>query len=267
MEALRPAAMAGTFYPGNTATLRGALAALLGEVQPCADARRPKAIIAPHAGYAYSGSVAARAYARLNAAAPAVTRVVLVGPAHRTPLRGLALPGARAFATPLGLVDVDGEAVAHAMRMGIPHDIGAHAFEHSLEVQLPFLQHALRGFTLVPLLVGLAGADEVAEILDALWGGPETLIVVSSDLSHFLPHDSAQKTDLQTAQAILALEGKLTPHQACGAYAVNGFLRIARRRALAPNLLDLHNSGETGGDPARVVGYGSFAFFEEQGNA
>ncbi|MDA8093424.1 MAG: AmmeMemoRadiSam system protein B [Betaproteobacteria bacterium] len=266
MDALRPAAMAGTFYPADAAALEGELAALLGAVRPYSGHHRPKAIIAPHAGYVYSGAVAAHAYAALRTAAPVVTRVVLLGPAHRVPLRGLALPGARAFATPLGLAEIDDEAMARAQHMGIPQDPGAHAFEHSLEVQLPFLQHVLGGFTVLPLLVGHARADAVAETLDALWGGPETLIVVSSDLSHFLPYHEAQEADRQTAEAILALEGNLTPDQACGAHAVNGFLQTARRRALAPNLLDLRNSGDTAGDPGRVVGYGSFAFFEDAEN-
>jgi hypothetical protein len=255
--------VAGTFYPADAAALRRDVAALLSGAAGTADSRTPKALIAPHAGYVYSGPVAARAYAHLAPLAGRVRRVVLLGPAHRVALRGLALPGAARFATPLGEIEIDAAAVAHLR--GLPQvseSARAHAAEHALEVHLPFLQATLGAFTLVPLVVGDATAAEVAEVLDALWGGDETLIVVSTDLSHDLPYRVAQQADRTTVDAMLALDPALHPTQACGAMAVNGLLLTARRRALAPVLLDLRNSADTAGGRGRVVGYASLALYE-----
>jgi AmmeMemoRadiSam system protein B len=224
----------------------------------------PKAIIAPHAGYIYSGPIAASVYTLLAPARDRVNRVVLLGPTHRVAVRGLALPGAEAFATPLGVVEIDRAAV-DALR-GLPQVVEspqAHALEHSLEVHLPFLQTVLGGFTLLPLAVGQATPQEVADVLERLWGGPETLIVVSSDLSHYLPYRNAQAVDRTTAQAILALSTDISHEQACGATPVTGLGLAARRRGLRPELLDLRNSGDTAGDHDRVVGYGSFAYYEK----
>jgi AmmeMemoRadiSam system protein B len=224
----------------------------------------PKAIIAPHAGYIYSGPIAASVYALLAPARGIIERVVLLGPTHRVAVRGLALPGVAAFATPLGTVDIDRDAV-EALRQ-LPQVVvsaEAHALEHSLEVHLPFLQAILGKFTLVPLAVGRAGRDEVAEVLQRLWGGPETLIVVSSDLSHYLPYADAQAVDRATAKAILELVADISHEQACGATPVTGLTLAARQRGLKSELIDLRNSGDTAGDRDRVVGYGAFAFYEQ----
>ena len=260
---VRPPAVAGTFYPGTSAQLRANLSTLLGSVQ-AGDDHRPKALIAPHAGYIYSGPVAASAYARLAPYRNEYSRVVLLGPAHRVRLRGLALPAATIFETPLGEIPLDQDA-AKALRQ-LPQicvSDQAHALEHSLEVHLPFLQQTLTRFTLVPLAAGEASVQEVAEVLDLLWGGDETLIVVSSDLSHYLPYSQARYVDEQTARMILGLAPSLNHEQACGATPVNGLLHVAQQRGLRPQMLDLRNSGDTAGDKDRVVGYASFAFYPD----
>ncbi|MBK7791701.1 MAG: AmmeMemoRadiSam system protein B [Betaproteobacteria bacterium] len=260
MEVLRPAAVAGFFYPGSAAALAGDVGRFVAAV-PATDEPKPKAIVVPHAGYVYSGPVAAFAYARLAAAGERIRRVVLLGPAHRVAVRGLAVPEATAFATPLGDVEVDAEAVARALALPqVCVSASAHAQEHSLEVQLPFLQVVLGEFRVVPFVVGAATADEVAAVLDLLWGGPETLIVVSTDLSHYHRYDDARAIDRGTVEQVLALTPGLDHEQACGATPLNGLLLCARRRALVPELLDLRNSGDTAGDRARVVGYAAFAF-------
>ncbi|MEO8166562.1 MAG: AmmeMemoRadiSam system protein B, partial [Betaproteobacteria bacterium] len=225
-----------------------------------------KALIAPHAGYVYSGPIAARAYACLLPYRDFYTRVILLGPAHRIPLRGLALPATTSFATPLGEIALDLDA-CKALQ-GLPQ-VGisdhAHALEHSLEVHLPFLQQTLASFMLVPLAVGEASVADVAQVLDLLWGGEETLIIVSSDLSHYLPYAEAKLHDERTSRMILGLAPQLDHAQACGATPVNGLLHAAERRGLHPHLLDLRNSGDTAGDRERVVGYASFAFYDEPG--
>jgi AmmeMemoRadiSam system protein B len=194
--------------------------------------------------------------------------VVLLGPAHRVPIRGLALPAAQHFGTPLGAVEIDEEASAVARRLPQVRDSAlAHADEHSLEVQLPFLQRVLGDFELTPLVVGDASGDMIAEVLDALWGGPETLIVVSSDLSHYHPYNEARAIDRETADLILAREPVLDHEQACGATPINGLLLAARRRGLHPTRLDLRNSGDTAGDRRRVVGYAAFGFREMASDA
>ena len=268
-HSVRAPAVAGMFYPGDQRELAQALAQMLGAAASEAPERAvPKAIIAPHAGYIYSGPIAASVYALLAPARGRITRVVLLGPTHRVAVRGLALPGVSAFATPLGMVEIDREAV-EALR-SLPQVVvsaQAHALEHSLEVHVPFLQAVLGQFTLVPLAVGHAEATEVAEVLDALWGGPETLIVVSSDLSHYLSYGDAQAVDRATAKAILDLSSDISHEQACGATPVTGLTFTARRRGLRPELLDLRNSGDTAGDKNRVVGYGAFAFYEEARDA
>jgi len=267
MDVRRPA-VAGTFYPADPAALRGAVDRLLAGVAappgPAPDApAAPKALIVPHAGYVYSGATAATAYARLARAAAGIRRVVLLGPAHRLPFSGLALPGARQFATPLGTVAVDADAVAIARELPQVVEIPlAHAGEHSLEVQLPFLQRVLPEFTLLPLVVGDATGAMVAGVLDALWGGPETLIVVSSDLSHYHAYREACALDEATAARILAFSPDLDHEQACGATPINGLLLAARRRGLRVELIDLRNSGDTAGDRHRVVGYAAFGFRE-----
>lgn len=261
MTQTRPAAVAGAFYPGNAQVLSRDLDALL-SAQPSARKPLPKAIIVPHAGYIYSGPIAASAYQGLASGRDTITRIVLLGPAHRVPVRGLALPGATQFATPLGNVTIDQAGVAALSDLAqVSISAAAHALEHSLEVQLPFLQKVLGEFSLIPLVVGDTSAEAVAEVLDRLWGGPETLIVISSDLSHYLPYAVAQRIDEHTTQMILHLQSTINHEQACGGTPVNGLLLAARQHGLKPELLDLRNSGDTAGDPERVVGYAAFAFY------
>ena len=263
---VRPAAVAGMFYPESAIVLAREVERMLAGASQ-APAARPKAIIVPHAGYVYSGPVAASIYAPLIGLRGTISRVVLLGPTHRVAVDGLALPASRAFATPLGMIPVDQHAVAAIV--DLPQVIvsdAAHAQEHSLEVQLPFLQAVLGDFSLLPLAVGQASPQAVAQVLERLWGGDETLIVVSSDLSHYLPYAQAQRIDAQTAQAIVDLDPAIDHRQACGATPVNGLLFAARAHGLHGRLIDLRNSGDTAGDKARVVGYGAFAFSEPARN-
>jgi AmmeMemoRadiSam system protein B len=259
----RPPAVAGLFYPGDRATLSRTLSQMLAISRP-AHAVAPKALIAPHAGYIYSGPIAASAYALLAPARATIKRVVLLGPTHRVAVRGLALPSVGRFATPLGAVEIDSEAVAALKKLPqVVVSDPAHALEHSLEVHLPFLQTVLEDFKLVPLAVGDAHPSEVAQVIETLWGGPETLIVVSSDLSHYLPYDDARNVDRDTTDAILALRSDIDHEQACGATPVCGLALAAKRHHVKPELVDLRNSGDTAGDRDRVVGYASFAFYPE----
>jgi AmmeMemoRadiSam system protein B len=265
MHHVREAAVAGAFYPWHRVSLSEEVASLLAvaSVQTDGVIQSPKALIVPHAGYVYSGATAALAYAQLGSARSTIRRVVLLGPVHRVPVRGLALANASAFATPLGEVQVDDAAIGRISSLPqVVSSPAAHELEHSLEVQLPFLQTVLDDFKLVPLAVGDATAQEVAQVLEALWGGPETLIVISSDLSHFLPYPQAQAVDGETVQRILALDGPLTHAQACGGTPINGLLLAARQHHLTPHLLGLCNSGDTAGDKQRVVGYTAIAFTE-----
>lgn len=258
---VRQAAVAGTFYPGDAAILAQTVRRMLSEARP-ADIQ-PKALIAPHAGYIYSGPIAASAYATLLPLHAKIRRVVLLGPVHRVWVQSLALPGSDSFETPLGTIPLDRDAI-QAIR-DLPQvevNPAAHAIEHSLEVHLPFLQTVLDDFSLIPLAVGSASANEVAEILEKLWGGDETLIVVSSDLSHYLPYSTAQEIDRETVQHILELDTNLVGEQACGAHALNGLLLAARHKGLSAKLLDLRNSGDTAGDKHRVVGYAAIAMVE-----
>ncbi len=260
MSSVRNPAVAGQFYPNDPRELRAMVRDYL-NAAPAAGAV-PKAIIAPHAGYVYSGPVAASVYARLKPAHGVITHVVLLGPAHRVGFRGLALSSADYFLTPLGRIAVDQEAVKKIS--GLPQ-VGvmdaAHAQEHSLEVHLPFLQEVLDEFSLAPIVVGDAAPAEVGEALDLLWGGPETLIVISSDLSHFHEYATAQKLDNATSRAIeqLRLEDIDYDH-ACGCNPVNGLLYVARRMGLKAKTIDLRNSGDTAGSRDCVVGYGAYTF-------
>lgn len=260
MTTIRAPAVAGSFYPGDSALLRemvsGMLAAHPGGTAP------PKAIIVPHAGYIYSGPVAASAYSQVMSGRDTIRRVVLLGPSHRIPFHGLATSSAGGFTTPLGVVTVDQSAVRLLAALSQVHVLDqAHAWEHSLEVQLPFLQLALGDFTLVPLVVGEASAQEVSEVLTLLWDGIETLIVVSSDLSHYHDYATAMAMDRATSNAISALETRgIDAEHACGSKAVNGLLEAARQHGLRGETLDLRNSGDTAGPRNRVVGYGAYAF-------
>ena len=259
MTAVRPAAVAGSFYPGPRRTLEASVDRML--QVPQRREGRPKALVAPHAGYVYSGPIAASAYAQLREPLP--TRVVLLGPAHFELVRGLALPACDALETPLGTIPVDAAGVAALAGLRcVVQSAAAHRREHSLEVQLPFLQRVLPQFSLVPLAVGHASDDEEAQVLDALWGGPETLIVISTDLSHYLPYAEARQIDGETARAVVACDPQLASEQACGSVGLRGFLQVAKRRGLRAELLDLRNSGDTAGDKGSVVGYGAFAFYE-----
>ena len=260
MRTIRKPAVAGLFYPADAAHCGAAVRKYLRVAR--SDAPVPKALLSPHAGFVYSGPIAASAYAPLAAAAPRITRVVLLGPSHRVPFAGLALSGAEAFATPLGEIPLDGTAAGRLERLPQVRLLDeAHAMEHSLEVQLPFLQAVVGDFRLVPLVVGDASSGDVAEVLDELWGGTETLLVVSSDLSHYHDYDSANRLDSETSAAITRLDATIGPERACGCRALNGLLRVARRRGLEARLLDLRNSGDTAGDRRRVVGYGAYAFY------
>ncbi|MCK2088739.1 AmmeMemoRadiSam system protein B [Thauera aromatica] len=262
---IRPAAVAGLFYPRDERVLRTQLAELLATAVPLEAAPIPKALIVPHAGYIYSGAVAASAYTSLAPLRERIRRVVLLGPTHRMAVRGFALPAAQVFATPLGEAPLSqADWLALQARADVHVDDRPHALEHCLEVQLPFLQVMLERFEIVPLLVGDAPAAAVAELLEALWGGPETLIVVSSDLSHYHPYREAQWTDRATVEAVLTLRDGIDHEQACGATPINGLLLAARRHHLHPQLLDLRNSGDTAGDRARVVGYTSIAFSDTE---
>jgi hypothetical protein len=260
----RPPAVAGLFYPADPHRLRADVARLLAEAPRAAPSGRPKAIIAPHAGYSYSGPVAAAAFVALEAGVHTISRVVLIGPAHHVPFRGIAIPVAESFETPLGRVPLDCNALAAIT--GLPAVRAAdapHAPEHALEVELPFLQALLPRFTAVPLLVGDAHPKEVAAVLDRLWGGPETIVVVSSDLSHFHDYEAARRRDAETAAAI---EGgawsALGPGDACGYLAIAGLLAQTTRRGLTSQQLALCNSGDTSGRRDRVVGYGAWLFMD-----
>jgi hypothetical protein len=261
MRRVRPPAVAGSFYPGDAVELAAAVRGYLAAA-PKTNGPTFKAAIVPHAGYIYSGPVAATAYARLAALRGVVRRVVLIGPAHYLPISGLAASGAVAFATPLGEVAVDRAAI-DGLR-DLPQVVirdDAHDPEHSLEVQLPFLQTVLADFAIVPLLVGAAGYDEVRAVLERLWGGPETLILISSDLSHYHDYGRARQLDADTASAILALDGDaIGEERACGRIPIGGLLQVARAKGLTATSVDLRNSGDTAGPRSHVVGYGSFLF-------
>jgi hypothetical protein len=253
--------VAGTFYPEEASVLSAAVRAYVDAAEP-PDLPAPKALVVPHAGFVYSGPVAGSAYALLAVHAEVISRVVLLGPSHRVPFRGLACSGAASFLTPLGTVDVHRAACETVA--DLPQ---VRAFEtpfegeHCLEVQLPFLQVVLADFHIVPFLVGEATTDEVAEVLERLWGGEETLILVSSDLSHHLPYERARETDAATTRAIEALRPEdIGYDQACGRNPLNGLLREAKRHGLEAVTLDLRNSGDTAGPRSQVVGYGAWAF-------
>lgn len=260
MASTRLPAVAGAFYPSDARALRQAVSDFLASVEGTGTV--PKAIIVPHAGYVYSGPIAATAYARIVPARDRITRVVLLGPAHRVWLEGLALPDADGFVSPLGVVPLDKDAMARVI--DLPHvcvSKAAHAQEHSLEVHLPFLQVVLDSFTLVPFVVGKASPQAVGDVLEALWGGPETLIVVSSDLSHYLDYQSARAMDEATSKAIEALKPEhIRSEQACGRIPVGGLLHVARKKGLRAQTIDLRNSGDTAGPKGEVVGYGAYVF-------
>jgi MEMO1 family protein len=264
MNAVRPAAVAGMFYPGDARALAAEVDDLLGGAEaPAPRLGYPKALIVPHAGYIYSGGVAARAYDELANARGSVRRVVLLGPTHRVAVRGLAVPSAQAFATPLGQVRIDREAIA-SLR-DLPQVVvsdAAHAMEHSLEVQLPFLQEVLGDFALAPFAVGQASVQQVAEVLERLWGGGETVIILSTDMSHYHRYEQARAIDGATIERIARFATDIDHEEACGATPLNGLLFTAKNRSLSLKLLAACNSGDTAGGKDRVVGYSSFGLYE-----
>ena len=263
MTMIREPAVAGSFYPGDARELGRTVDFLLDEAESGA-AAAPKALIVPHAGYIYSGPVAAAAYARLRPFRDRYRRVVLLGPCHRIPVQGLALSSADVFRTPLGDVPLDKAAIAALDLPRVRVFDDTHVYEHSLEVHLPFLQAVLGKFTLVPIVVGNTRPERVADVLEALWGGAETLIVISSDLSHYLSYDNARMLDGHTCQAIEDLEIRGIDHEsACGATPIGGLLIAAKRHGMKVKTLDLRNSGDTAGDRSHVVGYGSWEFVEQ----
>jgi AmmeMemoRadiSam system protein B/AmmeMemoRadiSam system protein A len=264
MASVRPAAVAGMFYSGDPGALSAELDELFGGVEQLAPRLGfPKALIVPHAGYLYSGPVAARAFDELAPGRGIVRRVVLLGPVHRVPVRGLAVPAAEFFDTPLGRIAVDRKAIEdlRALPQVVISD-PAHAAEHALEVQLPFLQKVLGEFRIVPFAVGVAGVEEVAEVIERLWGGAETVIVISTDLSHYHSYEQARKIDGSTVARIASFATDLDHDEACGATPLNGFLYFSRKRNLSIRLLAACNSGDTAGGKGQVVGYSAFALHE-----
>jgi AmmeMemoRadiSam system protein B/AmmeMemoRadiSam system protein A len=264
MAAVRPAAVAGMFYPGNARALADEVDELLGGAEALAPrVGFPKALIVPHAGYIYSGAVAAGAYDAVRPARGIVRRVILLGPVHRVAVRGLATTSDEAFATPLGSIPIDCQALASLKDLPqVVTSDAAHALEHSLEVQLPFLQKTLGAFSLVPFAVGQASVAEVAQVIERLWGGPETLIVISTDLSHYHAYDEARRIDGNTISRITGFATDLDHDEACGATPLNGLLQIAKTRNLSLKLLAACNSGDTAGGRDRVVGYSAFGLYE-----
>jgi len=264
MNAIRKPAVAGQFYPDTAIELGANLDTYLADADK-GDARVPKALIAPHAGFIYSGPIAATAYTRLEPVKDVIKRVVLLGPCHRVAVQGLALSSADAFATPLGEIPIDAALRDRALPFPQVEVFDpTHEMEHSLEVHLPFLQRVLDDFTLLPIVVGQASPESVAEVLNHLWGGSETLIVVSSDLSHYLDYESARAIDAKTSQAILDLApAQIARQGACGRFPVGGLLVAAKERKMSVEMVDLRNSGDTAGPKNRVVGYGSWLFFDE----
>jgi MEMO1 family protein len=260
---IREPAVAGTFYPTGKKQLSDAVRHYLEQGEH--STTRPKAMIVPHAGYIYSGPIAGSAYRALYPLQTTIKRVILLGPSHHVAFHGLAAPQATRFKTPLGEVPVDQEALQQVIQLPQlgQHD-EPHRQEHSLEVQLPFLQELLGTFSLLPLVVGQSDAKSIAEVLDQLWGGTETLIVVSSDLSHYLPYEEAVQMDRATSNAIVQLDSAAIPQQsACGQLPILGLLQLARERGVEAELIDLRNSGDTAGDKQRVVGYGAYLFAEQ----
>jgi MEMO1 family protein len=252
--------VAGRFYPHDRTEL-AALVRRFVDRPPTEAAAPPKAIVVPHAGYVFSGQVAGRAYAELRPLAGVVERVILAGPSHFVPFTGVATSGADAFATPLGPVPIDADARDVALAVtGVIVDDEAHRDEHSLEVQLPFLQVILGTFRLLPVLTGSAAPPVLTRLLDELWGGRETVIVISTDLSHYHDDVTARRLDKTTARAVVeGRDGDLRDADACGANGLRGLVVAARAHGLRTTLLDLATSADTIGRPDRVVGYGAFS--------
>ena len=263
LESVREPAVAGTFYPSRPGELRAVVDSFLATAtaEPASATVRPKAIIVPHAGYVYSGASAARAFGLLFPFGGTIRRAVVLGPAHWTHVTGIVWPGTALMKTPLGALEVDLPALQLVPQVAA--NARAHEREHSVEVELPFLQVTAPQAKVVPLAVGHASPEEVAAVLEALWGGPETVIVISSDLSHYLPYEVGRELDERTAARIVALDAPLDGDEACGAAGINGLLLLARKKRLRAELVDRRSSGDAAvGSRADVVGYGAFAFYE-----
>ncbi|MCB1760783.1 MAG: AmmeMemoRadiSam system protein B [Gammaproteobacteria bacterium] len=262
MERVQSPVVAGLFYPGDAARIREDIGGYLAAAE-AQTGFTPKALIAPHAGYVYSGPVAGSAYATLAPLRGKIERVIILAPAHRVAFRGIAYSSASLFRTPLGELAVDRDAlelVSGLPVMQLRDD--AFAAEHSIEVHLPFLQLTLGDCRILPLLVGQTGVEQVDQLLEILWGGEETLILISSDLSHYLDYDAANALDRETSRAIESLDpARIGFDQACGRLPIGGLLLCARRHQLRVATLDLRNSGDTAGPRDRVVGYGAYAFY------
>ncbi|NQZ57660.1 MAG: AmmeMemoRadiSam system protein B [Lentisphaeraceae bacterium] len=260
MSSIRKEAVAGSFYPGNKSVLQADIGRMLQDVDYMPV--HPKAMIVPHAGYIYSGPIAASAYAQLKNCH--INHVVLIGPSHFIPIVGMALSSDDYFSTPLGNIAVNVDENEKALEFPfVEINDDAHFREHSLEVQLPFLQSVLGEFSITPILVGNTSPSDVAKLLEALWGGEETLILISSDLSHYLPYETAQKMDSDSCNKIAALEvDSLGPHMACGSIGVQGLMTVAEKRKQELKLIDQRNSGDTAGDRSQVVGYASFLYLQ-----
>jgi AmmeMemoRadiSam system protein B len=258
---IRPPAVAGLFYPDDPSELSASVEAFLSGGH--SSSRVPKALIVPHAGYIYSGPIAGRAYSSLGPHANLLRRVVLIGPSHRVGFEGVAIPSAQAFVTPLGVTNIATEAMDRLRTLPtVVESDRPHMLEHSLEVQLPFLQHIAPEAEIVPIVTGDAASTEIEQVLEAVWGGTETLIVISSDLSHYHPYATARIEDDSTARSIVDERDDLRGEQACGCVGINGLSRVARKRGMRVEVLDLRNSGDTAGDKQRVVGYGAFGFYD-----
>ncbi len=261
MDNIRQPCVAGFFYPADPTVLHNTVHGLLNSAKNH-PINPPRAIIAPHAGYIYSGPIAATIYKTLLPLREKIRHVVLFGPAHRVPFRGVAATAMDYFATPLGKVTIDHAIIKNALK--VPNvEIFEHAYdgEHSLEVQLPFLQSVLADFKLAPFVVGDADPNTVAQIIETLWGNPDTLFVISSDLSHYYDYDTATNLDTAASNAIVHLQPQqIKDNQACGRLPVKGLLLAAQKLGLKASLLDLRNSGDTAGDKQRVVGYGAYHF-------
>ncbi len=264
MENIRPPAVAGMFYPENPITLKDMIEHDLVQAMSTSVISAPKVLIVPHAGYIYSGSIAASAFALLEPYRHQIKRVIIIGPSHRVGFNGVAISSADAFDTPLGAIPIDKSAQAKLSEVAGVHIFDeAHVAEHSLEVQLPFLQIMLDKFSIVPIVAGDASPQLISKIIETLWGESETLIVISSDLSHYHQYQTAQQLDKITSQAILALDVNTVDSQhACGCVGIKGLLTFALRHPLKASILDVRNSGDTAGSKDRVVGYGAYLFTE-----
>ena len=262
MKHTRPPAVAGSFYPGNQSDLASTIDELVAHSES-QFSQPAKAFIVPHAGYQYSGSTAAEVYSLIEKQKKKVNRVVLLGPCHRVWTQGIAIPSCDSFSTPLGEIPLDKKTLAELSHLPQVDVYDApHEQEHSLEVQLPFLQRVLDDFSLIPLAVGDATPSEVAKVLTDLWELPNTIFLISSDLSHFLTYEVAQNVDQHTTQRILAKDYMSLDHKmACGCTPIQGLLQVAKEKSLNITLLKQCNSGDTAGDKSRVVGYAAYAVY------